>query len=105
MAEIDLGIVHHFIGDDLYAKQMTLPADHRAVTHKHNFSHISVLSKGTASVRVDGVQETYHAPAFVEIKAGIEHEIIAMTDTTWYCIHVTDVKDPEKVDHTLIERD
>jgi hypothetical protein len=38
----------------------------------------------------------------VAIEAGAHHEITAITDTVWYCIHATSVTDPALVDEELI---
>ena len=104
MIEIDLHVQHHF-SDGLYAKQMTLPKGHFAVSHKHNYSHLSVLASGVAVVDVDGVESTYTAPACINISASVEHKITALEDVVWFCIHATDEADATKIDEVLIKAD
>lgn len=99
--DIDLGIKHHF-SDGLYAKEMHLPAGHFALTHKHTYDHVSLLYRGVAKVKVDNVQKEYAAPAFIMIKAGKEHEILAVSEVTWFCVHETDEVDVEKIDKVVI---
>lgn len=99
--EIDLGTLHHF-SDGVYAKQMHLPQNHRAISHKHNYSHLSILAKGKAIVTTDESQHIYTAPACINIKAGLNHEVYALEDVTWFCIHATEETDPDKVDEVLI---
>lgn len=99
--EIDLGTVHHF-SDGLYAKQMHLPKGYKAYSHKHTFSHLSILAKGKAQVTTDRGQEVFTAPACIDIAAGLNHEILALEDVTWFCIHATTEDDPDKVDQVLI---
>lgn len=99
--DIDLGVVHHF-SDGLYAKQMVIPAGHFAVTHAHAYDHLSILASGQATVEVDGVVTMHTAPACINIAAGKHHEVIALTDIVWFCIHATDETDPDKVDEVLI---
>lgn len=101
---IDLRIQHHF-SSGLYAKQMFLPADHFAVTHAHNFDHFSILASGRVTVEVDGVESEYVGPACIEIKAGEHHKITAHEDSVWFCIHATDVADPDSVDEVLIMKE
>jgi quercetin dioxygenase-like cupin family protein len=101
MIEIDLGIVHHF-SSGVYAKEMHLPAGHFAVTHSHNYDHLSILAQGIARVITDGVVHLYEAPACVLIKAGVHHRIEAQTATTWFCVHRSDVTDPSLIDEVLI---
>jgi RES domain-containing protein len=44
----------------------------------------------------------YSSPAVIEIKAGIAHKISAVTECHWYCIHATDIADPDLIDEELI---
>ncbi len=99
--DIDLGVVHHFSAG-LYAKQMVIPAGHFAVSHAHAYDHMSILSSGEATVEVDGVTTAYKAPACINIAAGKHHEIVALTDIVWFCIHATDETDPDHIDEVLI---
>jgi len=95
---------HHFIGG-VYAKEMMIPEDYRAVSHRHSYDHMSVLSEGCVIVWANGKQETYFAPAVIEIKAGVEHEIQAVNGPAhWLCIHKTDCTDPSQVDEVLVEK-
>jgi quercetin dioxygenase-like cupin family protein len=95
--------VAHFFSDGLYAKQMHLPKGHLATSHVHNYSHLSILAQGEVHVRVDGEVSHYLAPACIEIKANATHEILALQDVVWYCVHHTDEKDIKKVDEVLIK--
>ncbi len=105
LPQTDTNIKHHF-SDSVYAKQMELPKGHVAVSHKHSYSHLSVLAKGECIVSqiVDGVEtsSTHTAPDALEIKAGVEHQIEAVTDVSWFCIHSTEEKDPKKIDEVAI---
>lgn len=101
---MDLGI-QHFFSSGVYAKQMHLPAGHFAVSHKHNYDHLSILAQGVAVVRCGAEETQYVAPACITIKAGEHHEIIAIEDTVWFCIHATDETDADKIDEVLIEKE
>jgi quercetin dioxygenase-like cupin family protein len=98
---IDLKIKHHFSGRE-YAKQMTLPAGHFAVTHEHVYDHISILASGHVVVELDGVKFGMQGPDAVVIPAGKKHRIEAITDSVWFCVHATDETDSDKVDSVLI---
>ncbi len=99
--DIDLGVVHHFSAG-VYAKQMHLPSGHYAVTHAHTYDHLSILASGRVLVTVDGVEQEYKAPACLCIQAGKHHNIVALEDSVWFCVHATDETDPDKVDEVLI---
>jgi quercetin dioxygenase-like cupin family protein len=103
MIEIDLQVKHHF-SDSVYAKEMRLPKGHYAVSHKHNYDHLSVLASGKALVSVGDQRTIFDAPSCINIGAGVEHRIDALEDIVWYCIHATDEKDVAKIDEVLIER-
>jgi mannose-6-phosphate isomerase-like protein (cupin superfamily) len=104
MEDMDFGTVHHF-SSGVYAKQMHLKKGYFALSHKHAYDHLSILASGVAMVEVGGEKTTYTAPACIEIKAGKHHQITAMEDVTWFCIHATDVADPELVDEVLIQKE
>ena len=101
--QIDLQIVHYF-SSGVYARQMTLPAGHFAVTHAHEYDHMSILASGRAAVETDGETVEYQAPACIEIKADVHHKILALEDVVWFCIHATDETDESKIDEVLFGR-
>lgn len=95
-------IKHHF-SSGVYVREMTLKKDHEVTTHAHAYDHFGLIGSGTALVELDGDMSIHHGPSVVEIKAGKPHRIQAITDITWFCIHATDVSDPEKMDEVLIQ--
>jgi quercetin dioxygenase-like cupin family protein len=102
--EVDLGIVHHF-SSGVYAKQMTIPAGCTALSHSHSFDHMSILASGKVLVKTDDSEIVeYIAPTVVTIKAGINHAIYAVEDSSWFCIHATDETDEEHIDEVLIKK-
>jgi quercetin dioxygenase-like cupin family protein len=101
--EIDLNISHHF-SDGVYARKMLLPAGHFAVTHAHEYDHLSILAAGVVELEADGVVQMLRAPACVTILANTHHQITALEDAVWFCIHATDETDVDKLDEVLIRR-
>ena len=97
----ELQIEHYFSGGT-YAKRMILKGGASISTHKHNFNHMSILAQGTAKVTIDEESQLYFAPAVIEIKAGKAHKIEAIIECHWYCIHATDIADPDLIDEELI---
>lgn len=90
--DIDLQIKNVFYGG-ISCKRMRLPKGHFAISHKHKYDHLSILAVGKCIVKTDDSQTTYTAPAEVKIPAGLHHEITAIEDVLWFCIHSTDVAD------------
>ena len=102
--ECDLGTLHHF-SDGLYAKEMKIPKNYSAGMHSHKYSHLSILAKGQVIVKTDHTEQTYTAPACIEIKAHIYHGIIALEDSVWFCVHATEESNLSKIDEVLIEKE
>lgn len=104
MIDIDLQIKHHFAAG-LYARQMLLPAGHFAVTHAHQYDHLSILASGEVMVETDGVERVYRAPAVITIAAGVHHRIEALEDAVWFCVHATSETDLDRMDEVLVRSD
>lgn len=94
----DLNIRHYF-GGGVYVKETFILGGYKLTQHKHKFEHLSVLSYG--DVTVNGVR--FRGPSVIVMPAGVPHEVVAITDCVWYCIHATEVEDPATVDELLIE--
>lgn len=101
MTTIDLKVNHYFAAG-VYAREMQLQKGHYADSHKHKFSHLSILASGIALVEVEGIEKIFYAPAVIEIKAGLIHKITALEDVFWYCIHASEETDVSKIDKVLI---
>lgn len=97
-----LGVQHYFC-DGLYTKRMSIPAGLSVGKHVHDFTHQSQLAKGCVLLDVDGVVTEHAAPAYLMIAAGKQHIITAITDAVWFCTHVTDETDPDKIDEALTQ--
>ena len=73
--------------------------------HSHQFDHQTLVAKGAVKVKANGKETVFTAPHCVFIKAGVEHELIALeADTVVYCIHalrdgsdVCDIIPPESI--------
>jgi quercetin dioxygenase-like cupin family protein len=97
----------HYFSDGIYAKQMSLPKGHTATSHMHVYDHLSILAQGEVEVALNGVKTLFKAPACIDIKAGIEHEINALEDSVFYCIHAISETDKQlnNIDEVLIMKD
>lgn len=95
-------LFHHF-SDGVYVREMSLAAGAEVTTHEHKYDHFGILGSGEVTVELDGDLEHRRAPCVIDIKAGVKHRIVALTDITWFCVHATDVADPEQMDRVLIK--
>lgn len=103
--KVDLNQVHHF-SDNLYSKEIHIPADHVIESHSHEYSHLSILAKGRCIVETDSSRHEYTAPACIEIKAGVIHQVQALDDVVWFCTHSIPegLQDKENIDEVLIKK-
>lgn len=97
-------VIGHYFGAGLYAKESIVPAGYFVAKHTHNYTHLSILAVGKALVKAGDKAMEYEGPACIEIEANVPHEIRAITNVIWYCIHATDETDVEKVDEVLIQK-
>ena len=53
--------------------------------HEHNFDHITLLSKGSVEVDVEGQKTVFKAPHMIYIAKGKAHYLKALEDDTVAC--------------------
>ena len=91
-------MVRNFVDGKTHIKRMELPTGYKALKHKHSYNHFSILSEGRAIVRTDFDEKEYRAGDCILIKAGVHHEIEAIEDIVWFCIHTGD-----HIDSVMVE--
>ena len=89
--------------DGTLIRKIRIPKGYTAMSHQHHYSHLSLLAKGSVLVTTDNDSNKYVAPACIEIKAGVNHAILALEDCVWYCIHATNETNADKIDKILIK--
>ena len=100
-----MNLIHHF-SEGLYAKEMNLAKGTFLVQHKHTYDHLSILAKGHVKVLFEGeLCKEYIAPACINIVKGVNHSVLAMDDSVWYCVHATDETDADHIDESLIKEE
>jgi hypothetical protein len=69
--------------------------------HKHHFDHVSLLTKGSVSVSVEGHEpKEFKAPTFIVIRKDHQHTLTALEDDThWYCVFALRDLDGEVIEH------
>ena len=77
----------------IYYKQYRVPdAGTLIPQHSHRFDHLTTLLQGSVRVyRADELLGDYHAPAVVQIPAGVFHSFLTLApDVALACIHNAD---------------
>lgn len=97
---------HHFTpgpdgsGTQLYARELTMPANSCIVSQIHNTAHQYVVSKGRVKVHTqDGKVETLTAPCHGHTLPGTQRVLAVMDETTWTTFHIIpiDLTDPDEI--------
>lgn len=73
--------------------------------HVHNFDHITLLSKGSVEVDVEGQKTVFKAPHMIYITAGKRHFLTALEDDTIAsCLHAlrTGEREEDILDPSMI---
>lgn len=73
--------------------------------HVHNFDHITLLSKGSVEVDVEGQKTTFTAPHMIYIAKGKRHFLTALEDgTIASCLHAlrTGEREEDVLDPSMI---
>jgi quercetin dioxygenase-like cupin family protein len=60
------------------------------VKHVHDYAHLSILASGHVKVVTPKTTRWVVGPACLTIEAGEEHQIDALEDSHWYCVHGVD---------------
>lgn len=79
--------IHDLRAPTVHSKQIVVPAGVKVCQHLHAFDHVSILAAGTVELIRGGEREFITGPKHLIIKAGVLHEVRAITDAVWYCIH------------------
>lgn len=95
---------HHFAPGS-YAREIELPADSLVVGKIHRHAHVNVLSKGRCLVATEeGIVELVAPLTFVS-KPGTKRVVLALEDTVWTTVHVTEETDLERIEAAIIAPD
>jgi hypothetical protein len=92
---------HHF-APGCYAREIELPADSIVIGKIHRHAHVNVVSKGHVVVYTPTGLEEIRAPATFISKPGTKRVVVALEDTVWTTIHVTNETDLEKIEAEII---
>jgi hypothetical protein len=99
--------IRHYWSPGLYAREMSCPAGTLLTGKIHRLPHLSVLSKGSATVWTEAGCHHLQAPATIASQPGTKRVFYAHTDLVWTTFHVnpTDETDVAKLEEALIAPD
>lgn len=92
----------HQFADNVYAREMTIPADSIIIGKIHRFGHLNVISRGHVSVLTEFGVEELRGPCTFISKPGTKRVVYAHEETVWTTFHGTKHTDPDKVEADII---
>jgi quercetin dioxygenase-like cupin family protein len=78
----------NYEGAGICVKQVLIEAGMQVVQHKHRYAHLSILQYGHVTVSTDQWTKEMRGPDSVVIEKGVNHMVIAHTDSMWLCVHI-----------------
>lgn len=100
--------IAYYGGDEdsgnVLAVETVAPAGMMLESHVHEHSHLSILARGKALVKVGDVEQVFDAtdlPKVVMIPRGVQHSVQAITDIVWYCNWAGDLAPREQIEDSL----
>lgn len=93
---------HHF-APGAYAREIEVPAGTLVVGKIHRHAHVNVISKGRVMVATPGADvEELEAPVTFISQPGTKRAVLALTDTVWTTVHVTESTDLAEIERQVI---
>ena len=104
----------HFFGDDLYVREIFMPAGQLIMSRLHKFTHPYFIMKGEVSVLTENGPIHVTAPYWGMTQSGTKRVLYAHKDTVWITVHSAEKKDTDileeeltavNFDHVMVEDD
>lgn len=95
----------HSFADHVYVREIFIPKGHILTGKIHRHSHPNFLMKGEVLVYTENEgRQHLKAPLSMISPAGIKRAILALEDTVWVTVHVTDETDLGKIEDYVIAK-
>ena len=93
--------VKHIFTEGAYVKAYSVPAGVKLYTKQFKNDHVTILAKGSVYIKGPDYEAKISSPIHVPIKADARYLVVTLEECVWYCIHVTDETDPERIMETF----
>lgn len=94
--------LRHFFAPGAYAREMTIPAGTLIVGKIHRHAHINIISQGRVRVATEFGEHELVAPHTFVSEPGTKRAVLALEDTIWTTIHVTESTDLAEIEREVI---
>ena len=94
--------VTHRFANDVYAREILLPAETLIIGKIHRHGHLNVITKGRCAVLTEFGVEDYVAPCTFISLAGTKRAVYAYEDTVWTTFHGTSKTNVDEIEADII---
>lgn len=94
--------LNHYFAPNMYAREITMPADSIVVGKMHRFSHVNNLSKGRLIVVTTTGRKEMIAPCQWVSEAGAKRTFLILEESVLTTYHPTNETDLDKLEAELI---
>ena len=97
----------HSFSDNIYVREIAIPAGMVIVGKIHKHEHPNFLMKGKVEVVTEEGTEIIEAPCSMISKAGTKRALYALTDLVWITVHhnPTNTQDLKELEEEVIAKD
>ena len=96
--------VRHIYAPGAVAREMSLPALHWAIGKIHRHAHLSFITKGRIAVLTEDGPVVFTAPYTFVSTPGCKRVVLALEDTIWTTVHITNETDLDKIEDEVIAK-
>ncbi len=97
--------LEHTFGDNLYIRQITMPAGMVLTSKIHKTTHPYFIMRGDVSVVTEEGTVRIKGPYWGMTKAGTKRALQIHEETVWITVHSTKETDLEKIEEEVIAKD
>ncbi len=107
LGDSELCPLTHSFADNIYVREMKIPAGTAIVGSIHKHSHPNFILSGTIRVVTEFGYKEISGPTYMISEPGTKRACVAVTDTVWVTVHhnPTDTRDVEFIKNNIIADD
>ncbi len=96
--------LRHIFAPGAYAREMTIRAGHWAIGKIHKHAHLSFITKGRIAVLTEDGPTVITAPYTFVNTPGTKRVVLALEDTVWTTVHITNKTDLTEIEDEVIAK-
>lgn len=96
--------LRHIFAPGAYAREMSIKAGHWAIGKIHKHAHLSFITKGRIAVLTEDGPTVIMAPYTFVNTPGTKRVVLALEDTIWTTVHITEKTDLAEIEEEVIAK-